>query len=524
MKSVVESSHCFLTKLGIKHTRHYLSKTLQSHPFYPSLAAVRDLFTHYQIENEALKVSYETLLTLQTPFMAHLTTNGGIFVVVKQVTESEVWFYKEENQLKSITKEDFIKIWDQVVFLANPCALSSEPHYETHQRKERIENVRIPVLIGVLIFSFLSFVFLKPSIASLMPLFFAKTTGLFFAILLVKQELGFSSPIADKLCTLSKSAGCNEVLHSKASKLFGNIFLSDVGLIWFIATSLYLIFSSISAALPALILLGWCAAGSVPMILFSIGYQLFVIKKYCPLCLGVMFMLVCEALLLPLFYGFRFQRPPIEEIWLLFTLLGLSSIIWFAWKQLTLQNNKLKYTETAYLHLKSNPHVIETQLLESDEIELALLPQPIHLTNSQSNLMLTEIINLYCQPCKVSFEKIKYLLNLPSEEGIDVQLLLLSNTDHPEHQMTQTALHFVAFAEQQPADLIKEALFDWFNLLDYRLWSKKYPATIAPHHLTQLKSHACWFRENRLEGTPVAFLNKKKIPYTVDLNDLQYFL
>jgi len=523
--NVIDTTGFLLKKLGVIFTNSFFSDTLQSHPFYPSFAAVSDVFLDYNIENEAIRVSYDDLLKIETPFIAHLTMNSGIFIVIEKVTEEEIAFYYNGKSSRLIKKEDFLKTWGNIVFIAKPTSKSVEPDYKKHRKQELLEKTKISALVSVVVLLFLSILLLKPAIVSFFPLLLAKLIGLFFAILLVKQELGYHSEIADKLCTLSKSAGCNEVLRSKGSKLFGKLPFADVGLVWFIASVLYLLFFSMThLALFSINLLGWIALFSIPMILFSISYQLFVVKKYCPLCLGVMGILVVELLLLFFFYGFRFQLPHISELLLIFLTLCLTSFIWFEWKQLTLKNKNLQHSEINYFRLRRNPAVIQSLLTESKEIENATLPNPIYLTSNQSKIVLTEVINLFCKPCKTAFEKIKKLLSNSCKDTLDVNVILLCNTDNPENEMTKTALHFIALSEQQSVHQVKIALFDWFNLLDYKLWIDKYPATVNESHLEILKSHSNLCKDNNIEGTPTSFLNNKKIPHSIDLEDLQYLI
>ncbi|MDL2313264.1 hypothetical protein LJC68_10360 [Bacteroidales bacterium OttesenSCG-928-B11] len=148
--NVVDATSYLLKNLGVKFTENYLSNKLQTHPFYPSLAAVSEALTSYHIESEAYRVSYADLLTWETPFIAHLTIDNNIFVVVEMVTEEEVLFYYGDKHLKSIKKEDFIKIWDNIVFLAKPSPASGEPDYATHRQKNRIEKAKIPVMVSLI--------------------------------------------------------------------------------------------------------------------------------------------------------------------------------------------------------------------------------------------------------------------------------------------------------------------------------------------------------------------------------------
>jgi protein-disulfide isomerase len=133
------------------------------------------------------------------------------------------------------------------------------------------------------------------------------------------------------------------------------------------------------------------------------------------------------------------------------------------------------------------------------------------------------MVNLYCNPCKRAFETINRLL-AACKNNIDLQVLVLGAPDKPENEITKAALHLLALAEQQPVNEVREALFYWFQIVDYKLWSTKYPATITEQHIIWLKNHVKWLSENKIEGTPTFFLNHKKIPSIIDIEDIIYLV
>jgi pseudo-rSAM protein len=391
------------------------------------------------------------------------------------------------------------------------------------ESKERGKKTRFSIMIVLILLLFASPILMKPYLFSIIPLFIAKVIGLFFTILLVRFEMGYHSTITEKLCTL-KNAGCKAILNSKISKLFSNLFFSDIGLIWFIGTSLYLLFTSIiNLELPSFHLLGWLSICYIPVILFSISYQLFVIKKYCPLCIGVMLMLITEVLFMFVIYDFRFQLPQLSEVLMLTTILLITTFTWVKVKQLLIKNISLQKFKINYLNLKRNPIVIQALLEESTSINTSKLPHPIRLTDNKSNILITVVLDLYCMPCKEKFIQIKDLLTNSYRNCIDVQVILFSEFEHLEnidHQITKTYLHFIALSQQQPVNHVQIALFDWFEQIDYLSWSNKYPATINETHLKQFKEQITWFYENNYDKMPVIFINDKMMPNLIDFENI----
>jgi ABC-type bacteriocin/lantibiotic exporter with double-glycine peptidase domain len=74
-----------LKKLSIKIDPAAISAELEIHPDYPSLLAISDVLTAFNIENSAFRVDHDNLFTVPCPFIAHTNLNQGDFVVVNKI-------------------------------------------------------------------------------------------------------------------------------------------------------------------------------------------------------------------------------------------------------------------------------------------------------------------------------------------------------------------------------------------------------------------------------------------------------
>src|SRR5688572_12265735 len=90
-----------LRHFKVRHTKHYVNKTLKDHPDYPSLLALCDTLKEYNIENAAIKIAREELLQMPVPFIAHIQKKESEFVFVKEITDSRV-FFETQNGNDSI--------------------------------------------------------------------------------------------------------------------------------------------------------------------------------------------------------------------------------------------------------------------------------------------------------------------------------------------------------------------------------------------------------------------------------------
>jgi hypothetical protein len=110
--------------------------------------------------------------------------------------------------------------------------------------------------------------------------------GAYISYLLVLKQLRIHSRYADKICSLFSRSDCNNVLGTKASKLFGVFGWSEIGLGYFTANVLLLLF------LPDTVsLLVWVNILTLPYTVWSVWYQKAKAKQWCPLCLIVQVLL-----------------------------------------------------------------------------------------------------------------------------------------------------------------------------------------------------------------------------------------
>ena len=237
-----------------------------------------------------------------------------------------------------------------------------------------------------------------------------------------------------------------------------------------------------------------------------------------------MSMLIAEAILLLTFYHFSFKLPAIFSALLLLSVLSVVAFTWANIKPYLINRGKLFNLETQYLHLKRNPLVINSILAESTDYDIAAIPNPVRITGHESGMVITEIINPYCKPCKKAFQKTEQLIKAINGQCPSVQIAFFTQAETSDNIMTKTAMHMLALSEKSSPLKMKQSLNEWFRLMDYEKWSIKYPVEINDSHLDTLRKQGKWFIVNKIEGTPTTFINTKKLSSQVDFSDLQYIV
>jgi uncharacterized membrane protein len=287
--------------LKIRITKSSIKESLKSHPDYPTLKSVCDVLNEFGIENYPLKYDPEELQEINPPYIAHLKTGGGQIAFVTAFGVNEVTYYDSYKTRKNISFNQFCEDYSGAIILINPDGGAIEPEYKEIRQNEILSGAVLPLIIFTIVFS--AFIILMPGIihGKFLPsvsdilLFLADLFGIFFSLLLVLNEYDINNTLSDKLCHLNKMTDCKAILNNSAAKVFGWIGWADVGSIYFIGSLLILLNSLLHKNLS---LLAIVSVLTLPYPVYSVYYQGFVLKKWCPLCLGVQLILVAEFCLL----------------------------------------------------------------------------------------------------------------------------------------------------------------------------------------------------------------------------------
>lgn len=198
-------------------------------------------------------------------------------------------------------------------------------------------------------FSHIFFVLLKYSFP--VAHFLLSISGLAISILIMGHELGLKFRRTDRICNRSEKTSCDAMLHSRGAHFLGILKLSDMSLLSFstfiLVWVLILLTGSNNYSIMACLSLL-----AIPMLVYSLYHQARLIKKWCPLCLGLGIILGLQAISIFSLTTFSFYIS-LQEISFFAVSLLLTSSIWFylkpllkdqlAYQQLQIDYNAFKF-------------------------------------------------------------------------------------------------------------------------------------------------------------------------------------
>lgn len=305
----------FLSALKVPYTKDYTRQRFESMPF-KTLFGVTQLLKEYGVDCQGYSLAdKKDISDLSIPFIAQ--TGAGL-VIVTDVNAKTI-SYLTQGQPETMPLSEFEDAWTGTVLCATVLPGAKEPDYPKHRRTEFFNSAKNVVLwcAAVALIAYLYIVNDLWRQWSVWALTAIDIFGLWVTYMLVQKSLNIKNSTADKVCGVLQEGGCDSILKTDASSFFGIFSWSEVGFTYFGVSLLLMLLSP--ASIHWLALVNICC---LPYTVWSIGYQKFVAKHWCTLC-------VCVQLSLWLqFFCYLFGRwtAPVFPLGIEFFALGATFI------------------------------------------------------------------------------------------------------------------------------------------------------------------------------------------------------
>ena len=497
-----------------------LKLQLQSHPSYPSLHALTGVLNHFGITNLALQVPVQADVLPELPdyFIANLTgtKEKQLMLVAKRKDQWEIFDDTDQTQL--LDETSFLQRWDGIILAVEKeeAALTELDHSPSFFSAK--------ILFASLFLLMAYFIATQGSLFASLH-FLLSIIGFTFSILIVKHEFGFASPTTDRFCQQSEKTSCDDVLLSKGAKILNVVKLSDLSIVIFGSYLLYWTFYFLSTALPItlIVLLSWSA---IPIVIYSLYYQRWVVQKWCPLCLAIAAVLVLQALsVFTSDFSFAMLLLSLKTglVFLFSTLIAIGT--WKSVKDLLAQKKELATLKLKHFKFKRNFSVFQALHQRGEALVPSVdIPQEIVLGAFDAPLEIILVTNPRCFYCKGAHQDISKVLKSAADQLKVIVRFNFREID-PEDIGYQVAAQLLHIFATQGKTAVEKALDEVYH-----------PAVVLPTWLAQqtksppdkyensLRTQAEWCRTHGINFTPALFVAGKQFPVEYDRGDLIYFV
>ena len=209
----------------------------------------------------------------------------------------------------------------------------------------------------------------------------------------------------EQLCSLRNNFDCTRVTRSKAGNIFGLFSMAELGLAYFLGSALTLLvglyLDQSTAVLTLSAILGVLA---LPYTLFSLLYQKFVVRAWCPLCVAVQLLLWCECAvgIGVLRYG---SVHNITTSAVRLCAIAIAAVAFLLVRQREVEKLRREgMRERVRLRvLKANPVVFSSLLLGGDRIDDGILTSDVVFGDVGSGTRIVIVLHPQCSHCAKCF-------------------------------------------------------------------------------------------------------------------------
>ena len=503
---------------SIPFEKEELEFQIQSHPSYPSLHSITGVLDHFNISNIALDIpKTESILNeLPSAFLAKIKTETYDDFTVVNKNNNYYDLYKTNTKKKeTLNTSDFLEQFTGVVVAVE----KEEDHELTNKQKYKLIAQTSTYIVITLLMIF-TFRMSQPTLYNGLFLL-TSLVGIILSVTIIKQEYGQDSFIGNAFCeNLKESKNCAAVINSKGATIIRGLKLSDLSIIYF--TGVFLASFLLTLSQTTLSSLLVISLAVFPITLYSIYYQFRVLKKWCALCLGIVFVLWFQ-------FGFSISKSNIylENPISSFSISVMSFIIalvsWNFIKPLLTTNKDYKHLKIEHYKFKRNYNLFSSVLQQSKQIDIAKNLNPVVIGTPNSALKITIISNPFCGHCKDVHFLIEDIMN--TSKDIEFQVIFNVNTKDMNSDSVKVTCRLLEIYNTSNEAILLKAMNDIYGDRDTDKWLDKWSNCSNPQfYLDNLKLQQKWCSNNDINFTPEILINRRRFPKDYKRTDIKFFI
>jgi uncharacterized membrane protein len=506
-------THQFLKTIGAKVTLDTVEETLTAHPDYPSLLSITEALNEWKIENITASVRTERFAELDYPFLTYLTTDGGIFVMVKSIKDTVIE-WSDGISTKTEKLSAFASNCNGVILMAEAGPQSQETDYAANRTKEVLSTIRLPFIATISMLLTASLFYYRFS-ADFSYNFFliTKFSGMLISSILLWKSIDNTNVFIQNLCQTNSGTDCNRILNSDAAKITSWLSWSEMGFFYF-AGSLIALLIEPTTIFP----LYYSGVIAIAYSVWSVYYQAFVAKQWCTLCLMIQFIVLVEFAI-SLFSLLTLDHTPyyqLHSLWLLLSGFLAAIILWMFFKPFFQSRHEIDLVKKELRRFKNSTGIF-LNLLHNQALMKYISPgaRAIIWGNPVADHTITIVTNPLCQPCANAHKTIHQLL--ASNPNLNCQVIFsISGSNQDKREIIAKAI--LSFPEEQQA----EALNRWFEDQEHNIekWQGYHDSTKKSQINAILANHYEWCEASQIKATPTIYIDGFKLPEIYRLDEL----
>lgn len=507
----------YLEKEQISIDKAEFEFQIKSHPDYPSLLAISDTLSFFNIDNGALIVEVSDIELLSYRFVTLLKDENNKPQLFFIESNENNYFYSYDKKPITIFKSELEKRWTGIVLLIE--------NTENGELTKPNTNYWLRFLsIAVVLFFVMVLYTLNADLSTKVFLVFP-IAGLLFSLAALKDLFDAKSEFLNSFCNMTASTSCATIVGSNKWKIFEIVNFSDLSMVFFGSQFLGLLLFLLSGNFESYLNIQQILLlSAVPVLFTSLYYQKYVEKKWCPICL-----VIISIILLELGYFFVFQKVSftvtVPSI-LLYGLVFMSVLMaWLGLKKLLTNQKELKEFQIKGTRFMRNYEIFKNTLLVSDKTNYQSLSSGnVIVGNENAPLKITLVTNPFCGYCKEAHAIIEEILK-KHKDSLCVDFRFNFNVEDCNDQFEKVHQKLIQIYFDNGQETFLKALHLWFEKRDESQLIVSEKSTITHGKISKILQEQYLMNQvNKISFTPAIIINQYQFPKMYDRTELVYFI
>lgn len=494
----------YLRALHVKVSTMTVHRLLDT-PLGNSMRDISDALDSLHVSNAAYQLPKEYLDELEAPCIVIMNDNDSPFCLIEKIEETHITL--SHSQRLRVSKQQFLQKWTGTV-------LVGEVTESTIQEKNcKLKDIamwiqRHQLLLAGIIAILLILYSTKRNYSTGISLYLVTLcTGLLISSAILYKETA-NSRFLHRFCHIGKTIDCNEVLHSKGSHIIG-MGLGELSLLYFSALLLFTLICPHEFYCISII----CSIIAIGFTLYSVIYQLFIIRKGCMLCMLINLIVWSSCVILYIQKG-QFNKEFSLSAMLSFTAIACICLTgWLQIKALLKIKEEGKQFKVQFSNLL-NPDNFQKLLFAETQIG-AMVNKEIALHNQiSSTTQLMIVTNPNCKNCARIHSHIKEIAS-----NVSISLVLLT---FPKDGIGEkVAKTIIAAYRTDGWEKAITALEEWYK--NHKIKGiDKYAITAEEQRIWKQQQIYC--SQQHISQTPSMIIDEYYVPEFYQLKELKYVL
>ena len=494
----------YLRALHVKVSTMTVHRLLDT-PLGNSMRDISDALDSLHVSNAAYQLPKEYLDELEAPCIVIMNDNDSPFCLIEKIEETHITL--SHSQRLRVSKQQFLQKWTGTV-------LVGEVTESTIQEKNcKLKDIamwiqRHQLLLAGIIAILLILYSTKRNYSTGISLYLVTLcTGLLISSAILYKETA-NSRFLHRFCHFGKTIDCNEVLHSKGSHIIG-MGLGELSLLYFSALLLFTLICPHEFYCISII----CSIIAIGFTLYSVIYQLFIIRKGCMLCMLINLIVWSSCVILYIQKG-QFNKEFSLSAMLSFTAIACICLTgWLQIKALLKIKEEGKQFKVQFSNLL-NPDNFQKLLFAETQIG-AMVNKEIALHNQiSSTTQLMIVTNPNCKNCARIHSHIKEIAS-----NVSISLVLLT---FPKDGIGEkVAKTIIAAYRTDGWEKAITALEEWYK--NHKIKGiDKYAITAEEQRIWKQQQIYC--SQQHISQTPSMIIDGYYVPEFYQLKELKYVL